>query len=321
MKDLFEKECNKYREYTVFQDESWCEKSNFFYHGFLFIRNNQGRRILNKIISMKEENNRRWRDLSFKDIQGVVAKSEEGRKASIVQSWLELANVELQKGSIKFYLFGVNKTNIKNFWLSGNFNKNIYLRFFELGLKSSVGWFGEDKSEARPLRISHLYYERGSYNDERKNKVKWLDYEFFRKGLPWVFPSHDNISELYSNEKKSGSEFSNFIQFTDIILGACKYSFIKIPPSAQGKQQCVDGFIEIIERFNNKKSAYNIKSKYYKNFCINFFPTKSDLKKKEFLERGWDYAKKAGGFYCNRLTYKEQAAQNATPPLSLDYKS
>jgi len=309
VKNLFGKEQPKFRKYTVFQDEAGCRKSNFFYHGFLFVRNKTGRKILNEIIEIKEKNNRRWRDISFKDITGVTADTEEGKKTNIVRSWLNLARNEIQKGNLKFYLFGANKDNLKNFWEKWSYEKSIYLRYFELGLKSSVRWFGKDKREIKTLMVSHLYYDRGDYEDERKEKASWLSYEFSKINLPEVLPNPRNISPLDSDEKCSNNELSNLIQLADVLLGVCKYSFIKIAKSHIGKQQCVSDFLDIVQRFNNKKNAYRISSKYFKNFCLNFFPTKSDLTKEEFLEKELTYFQSAGEFYCDRPTWQEQLAK------------
>lgn len=313
MIDLFGQEGTGSREYTIFQDESWCKLSNFFYHGFLFVRNKKGREILDKIIKIKEDNNRRWHDISFKKIKNIAANTEEGKKTLIARQWLSLANKEMQNRNIKFYLFGVNRNNIKNFW-EGDFNKKIYLKFFEIGLKASVGWFMKDDKEIEPLKISHLYCEYGNYNDERVRKIKWIKDNDFKEKFSVILPKLENVSILYSNERKSGLDISNLLQFTDIILGSCRCAFIKIPDSKKGRQQCVDDFIDIVGRFNSKKSVYRKGSRYFKNFCISFFPKRSDLTKKEFLEKRWDYFRKTG-FYFERPTYRYELNKKATLPL------
>lgn len=313
MIDLFGKERGESREYTIFQDESWCEQSNFFYHGFLFVRNKTGREILDEIIKIKADNGRRWHDISFKDIKNAAANTEEGKKTLIARKWLCLADAEMQKRNIKFYLFGVDRNNIKNFW-EGGFDKKIYLKFFEIGLRASVAWFMKDDREIENLKISHLYCEYGNYNDERVRKVKWIKDTDFRAKYSEVLPNQENVSALYSNEQRSGLDISNLLQFTDILLGSCRCAFIKIPDTKKGKQQCVDDFIDIVERFNNERSVYRRASRYFKNFCITFFPKKSDLTKKEFLEKSWEYFKQTG-FYFKRPTHRQSLSEKAILPL------
>lgn len=315
MKDLFGEIQPKFREYTVFQDESGCIKSNFFYHGFLFVRNEEGRRILNEIIRIKQENDRRWRDISFKDIKGVIAGTEEGKKTKIVLSWLNLACNEIKKGNLKFYLFGADKNNLKNFWGKWSYEKSIYLRFFELGFKSSIGWFGEDKRETKFLGITHLYYDSGSYEDERKDKANWLSYEFSKNKFLEILSNPRNIIALNSDEEISNNELSNLIQLTDILLGVGRYSFIEIADSQPGKLQCVEAFLPIVQRFNNQEKAYRTNSRYFKNFCLNFFPSKSDITKEEFLEKKLSYFKGAGEFYCDRATWEEKLVKKKQPKL------
>jgi len=304
-KDLFGNLSNKYTNFTLFQDEAECRRSNFFYHGFLLVKNQYGREILNVIIRTKGEKSKDS-DVSFKRIR------KEDYKFRIAIQWLRLVDQWLRKGKIRFYVLGIDKNNLKNFWNnSWSFEKNVYLRFFEIGLNSLLGWFGNDSSLFRPLKITHIFYEYGNYNDERRNKIRWL------KNLS----GYKNAEPVYSNPVKQKQEnpklyeMSNLIQLTDIILGVTKYSFIKLNPKHTGRQKCIDLFIDVIERFNDDKKAYRKNSHYFKRFSLQFFPTKSDITKKEFLQGGLESVKKKGGFYCNRYTYRQQIARTLQSKL------
>lgn len=295
--------------YTIFQDEAECKKTNFFYHGFLFVKNGADRKILEELKRIKIDNKREDRDISFKEISNEAAKTPEGKKTRIVCEWLSLARKYLKKGDLRFYLFGVDKDNLKNFWEKWGYEKSIYLRFLEIGLKSSIRWF----TAKEPMKVSHAYFEKGDYNDERKEKAKWLSYEFKKEKFPEKFPDLKNIDVIPSDEVESGDDFSNFLQLTDVLLGVCKYSFRKISSSNPGREQCVDNYSDIVEKFNKKKQSYY--GPFYKKFCMTFFPSPSNLTKEEFLEGGIEKQRKAGSFYTNRKTYNERAAEEATEQI------
>ena len=317
MDDLFFQDQKDHSEFTVFQDEAGCKVSNYFYHGFLFIDNRFGKEILNSLINIKKGENRRYTEIHFSDIKASYNK-EYGYKTRIALQWLSLAGEWLINRKIKFYVLGINKNNLGNFWNNNwRYEKNIYLRFFELGLKASMSWFGNDKKLVKPLRVSHLFYEYGKYNDDRKDKVVWLSKFNFGNLL-----TKQNIQPIFSDERKQQkqnpllTEFSNLDQLTDLILGVSKYSFIDINQKHIGKQECIDGFIDIIERFNNQKIAFNTNNDFYKNFCLSFFP-RNEINKKDFLEKTTDYyIRTINNFYPDRFTYRQQLAKDKNLTLN-----
>lgn len=299
MRDFFGNITSDFDNYTLFQDEAGCEDSNFFYHGYLLVDNRFGRDILNEIFRIKGPKSKDS-EITFKEIR------KEDYRVPIATKWLELADKLLQEGKIRFYVLGVNKNNLKDFWdNSWNFNKNLYLKSFEIGLNSLSRWFKNDPKLVKPIQISHIFYEYGPYSDERKGKIKWLE----------SLTGYKNAEDVYSDPKIQLSkkpelrEMSEFIQLTDILLGVTKYSFIKLNPSHTGKQKCVDFFIDIIERFNSK-NAYNTKSRYYKRFALGFFPTESNITKEEFLSEDFENIIKKGTFYNNRPTYRQQMVRD-----------
>ena len=317
MDDLFFQDQRDYNEFTVFQDEAGCKVSNYFYHGFLFVDNRFGGEILNSLIDIKKGENQRYTEIHFANIK-VSCNKEYGYKTRIALKWLSLASDWLINGKMRFYILGINKNNLGNFWNNNwRYEKNIYLRFFELGLKASISWFRNDKKLVKPLKVSHLFYEHGKYNDDRKNKVIWLSKFNFGNLL-----TNQNILPIFSNEEKQQEQnsllakFSNLDQLTDLVLGVAKYSFININPKHIGKQECIDSFIDVIERFNNRKIAFNPNDRFYKNFCISFFP-KNKINKKDFLEKTTDYYIKAiDNFYPDRFTYRQQLAKDQNLTLN-----
>jgi len=311
MDNLFFQDPKDHNEFTVFQDEAGCKVSNYFYHGFLFIDNRFGREILDSLINIKKDEGNRYTEVHFVYIK-ASSNEEYGYKTRIALKWLNLASEWLVNRKLRFYVLGINKNNLGNFWNNNwRYEKNIYLRFFELGLKASISWFGNDKKLVKPLRASHLFYEYGKYNDDRRDKVIWLSKFNFGNLL-----TNQNIQSIFSDEKKQQkqnsllSEFSNLDQLTDLMLGVSKYSFIKVNPKHVGKQECIDRFIDIIEKFNNQKIAFNTNDGFYKNFSFSFFP-KNRINKKDFLKKNTNYyIKSKDNFYCDRLTYRQQLAKN-----------
>lgn len=298
MRDIFGNITNTFDNYTLFHDEAGCKDSNFFYHGYLLVDNRFGRDILNEIFRIKGLKSKDS-EITFKEIR------KKDFRLPIAIGWLELVNNLLQEGKIRFYVLGVDKNNLKNFWNnSWNFDKNVYLRFFEIGINSLSGWFGKDSKLIKPIKISHIFYEYGPYIDERKNKILWI------KSLN----NYQNTEAVYSNPKKQKQEnpklreMSEFIQLTDVLLGVIKYSFIKLNKNHIGKQKCIDCFSDVIERFNNK-DAYNSKSRYYKRFALGFFPTESNITKEEFLNKDLKSILERGKFYNIRPTYRQQVMQ------------
>lgn len=302
IKDLFGYKTDIVSRFTLFQDESDCEKSNFLYHGFLFVRNRNGRKILNELMNVKKKYNREKREIHFNELN-QHSKSPYGVKTRIALGWLNLTRKNLENDTIKFYCFGINKNNVKNFWINPNsYEKNIYLRFFEIGLKSAIIWFNLNK-------INFTYLDSGRYDEGRKQRIRWLNLDFFKKRLSNVINTR-NLELLSSDEKESKSEFSNFLQLVDILTGVTRSSFVKLGENQKGQKECMDDFIDVIERFNNSKTAYRKGSRYWKKFCIQFFPTLSNLTKDEFLSNSIEDLLKRGNFYCDRLTYKQQLREN-----------
>lgn len=306
MKDLFGLEINQASEYLLFHDESYCKKSSFLYHGFLFVQNETSEEVLDNLKNIKKKHNKENREIHFNELN-QHSKSPNGIKTKVALEWLNSSREYLEKNKIKFYCLGVDKNNLKNFWTNPNdYDKNVYLRFFEIGSKSSIRWFNVDK-------ITHTFLDNGRHDKDRQERIHWLNLDFFKSHLSHEIDPN-NIKPLSSNENESKSEISIFLQLTDVLLGIVRSSFVELSGSQKGQKECVVNFIDIVERFNNKKKAYNNRSKYYKKFCIQFFPTPNNLTKEAFLSNSIENILKRGNFYCDRLTHKQQLVnkQNLT---------
>lgn len=172
IQNLFKEEVDQTSKYTLFHDESDCEKSCFLYHGFLFVQNKTEREVLDKLKDIKKSHNREEREIHFHELN-QHSKSPHGAKTKVALDWLKSSKKFLEEGKIKFYSFGVNKNNLNNFWTNpDDYEKNVYLRFFEIGLKSAIRWFDSDK-------ITHTFLDNGRHDAERQKRICWLNFDFF----------------------------------------------------------------------------------------------------------------------------------------------
>lgn len=302
MNDLFGLEIYQTSKCVLFHDESDCRKSNFLYHGFLFVGNKNGREVLDKVKEIKKNHNKEKREIHFSELN-QHSKSPNGTKTKIALEWINFTKEWLEKDKIRFYCFGGGKNNLKNFWTNPNdYEKNVYLKFFEIGLKSAIRWFNLDK-------ITHTFLDNGRHDKDRQKRIHWLNFGFLDSKLSHEIKA-ENTKALSSDEDESESEFSNFLQLADVLLGVTRASFVESSTNQKGQKECVKSFIDIIERFNNKKSAYNKQSRYYKKFCLGFFPTPNNLTKDEFLSNEIENLLKRGNFYCDRKTYRQQLADS-----------
>ncbi len=292
-------------EYVLFHDESECSKSGYLYHGYLLIKKAEEERILNEMLEIKKEHYGLDKEIHFNKIRGR-SDLPNGEKAMVARLWLKKIRSWMLNNQLKFYCMGVNRNNLKNFWNNRmSYDFNVYSRFFEIGLKSAVRWFAEGEIEliARELRVTHSYLDpKDECSDiSREDKIKKLSL-VLREGKKAGIIDRENIKLLDSDSRKSGLSISNFIQLVDVVCGVCRASFVEISKSKQGQQECVDEFIDIVERFNCKEKAYRKGALYYKKFAMQFFPVKSDLTYKEFISG----TSNKGGFYCNRLTFRQE---------------
>lgn len=302
MKDLFGNPIETVSKYSLFHDESICNKSNFLYHGYLFVQNNTGREVLDEIKCIKKKHGREDREIHFQELS-AHSQSSFGSKTIIALEWLNSTIQYLEKGKIRFYCFGINRNNLNNFWSNEyDYDKNVYLRFFEIGLKSAIRWFGLNK-------ITNCFLDSGKYDIEKQKRIKWLNIDFFKQNL-----SHEidinNIQIISSDENESKTEFSNLIQLTDNLLGVLRSSFIQLGDNQKGQKECVKIFDNVVCRFNNKKNAFNTNSRFWKKYSLQFFPSANNLTKEEFLSHKAEDIIKRGDFYVDRKTYKQQLAED-----------
>lgn len=250
--NLFGDPTELHDQYILYQDESACNVTKYFYIGFLFVRKKVNDNILIELIQTKQDRNRLGRDIHFNQLN-QASTSKHGQKTQIAIEWIKKAKELLHDGHLRFYFFGIDKNNLKNFWInSRSFEKNIYLRFFEIGLKGSLRWFS--KGNSKPIHIVETILSKGDFEIERKQRLKWLSQGFFQERFAELIDL-ESIKSLSSKEAISGSDKSIFLQLTDVLLGVCRSSFINLGKNQKGQQECTNQFIDVVERFNNKRTS------------------------------------------------------------------
>lgn len=290
-------------EYVVFHDESECHRSKYYYHGFLLVKQSELKSTLDELLKIKIDNYELEKEIHFSDIRGD-ANSENGEKAKVATLWLQKCKEWLFDNKIKFYLLGVNKNNLKNFWKNKmSYDLNTYVRFFEIGLYGAVRWFAEGEKHRimKELCITQLYFDPKDRVSDQKRMAKTLKLSrILREANKIGIIKGDRALPLDSDSKISGLNISNFIQLADVLIGVCRVSFVKI--SKRGQQECLNEFIKVIEGFNCSAKAYRRNAPYYKKFALSFFPKRNNLTRKEFLRKGTE----RNNFYCDRPTYREE---------------
>lgn len=303
--DIFGGPSSNVAKYALFHDESFCEIDKFLYHGYLLVKISEGRRILKDLLGIKERYYDSNKEIHYNEIRNR-SNRKHGEKAKVAVNWLERAKKWLSLGQIKFYLLGINKNNLKNFWDNEkSYEFNVYTRFFEIGLKSTVRWFAEgDIKRGKELWVTHLYFDpRDRYSNLGRKEKTIMVSSLLKTERKAGAIKTDEISLLDSDSRISGSSISNYIQLVDVLCGVCRTSFVRIAKSSAGQQECVDEFIDVVEQFNCSEKAYITNATYYKKFAMQFFPTESDLTFQEFTSRG--FVPRKSNFYCDRPTFRQ----------------
>jgi len=290
-------------KWVIFHDESECSKERFLYHGFLFVKQQSGRAILERLRKPDPTSPDNYaKRIHFQELTGLV-----GDRAKAAVRWVELARDEwLPRGSLLFYCLGVDLANI-NYRLyqeSGRLGvglpkkkDRVYRRFYEIGLRAALAWFAIPSEQ-----VTYLYYDQGKQDIDRFNKSIH------------VCGSDTRVEPLHSDCKVSGKDLSKYLQLGDVLLGTVRKAFAGATQRAQAT--CVDRLNDVMEELADPRRAYNTHGLYYKRLCLNFFPRHNRMMPEEFFARDFEYHRKASDlFYCDRKTHRQREALKAQTHL------
>ncbi|MDA8337741.1 MAG: hypothetical protein M0Z70_00385 [Nitrospiraceae bacterium] len=195
---------------------------------------------------------------------------------------------------IYFYVLGLDLKKLDKSQFGANKqHNNIYNRFFRTAiLKSVKSYFHAYQS----IRIEGIYHDNYTAF-ETDNYFPWHSIFWIDNRDDKVSLGTDSISFIDSDHRKSGNEYSHFIQFIDLLLG-CVNNCLDHTSTNVDKEALAEKCLPLIERLiekpNNKNSSY----KYVGRQKIEFFP-KHDLRGLDETSLEYKY-KKMDCFYHKR---------------------
>jgi len=277
-------------KWIIFHDESYCDEKGFLYHGFLFVRTDMLKELKEKLLNSKAAICSKT--IHFNELRGLNS----GKSLKTLE-WLEMVKKWLPADSIKFYTLGIDLKKL-NYDIWGNDrNRKIYRRFYEIGLKAAIKWFGMNEED-----VTFLFFDQGKQDQDRYYKSKDIC------GI------NTKVSPLYSSCSLSGRCLSKFLQLTDVLLGTARKSFTSVSKNKKAQRMCVESLREIVEHFT-KKEAYNPNHECYKKYCISFFP-KNIISVEDFLNQDLKYhLNMKDAFYNVRETHIQKEGREKQEEL------
>lgn len=208
-----------------------------------------------------------------------VNKKAKGEKFELAKRWLEeiILDGQMRRGIFYFNILGIDRYNL-NFEFFGNGNTpkgkypNIYNRFFRTTFLSGVKSFFHEYDKILVKNIFH---------DSEGNLEQ---HEYFSWHLIWkVEQEEDKISfendeiifinsDLRKEKKYKYEEISNFIQLTDVIVGAVSYCLDYSNPNNKGQKQLAELILPLVDRLVNSPSNKNSRFGYFNKYRLAFFP-------------------------------------------------
>lgn len=305
-------------EIETFSDEIYDTKDQWIYIGMLFVPLKKRKELLQNLLNRRciQHNSWRWNEKecpykcgyhNWNNTEIHYAKVHKtNAKFKIAHRWLEflIKNNKENMELIYFNILGIDlgKLDVSEFgedWL------NIYNRFFRTVLLGGAKYFFGGRSK---IIVNRIYHDKGSQQRHPYfpwhvgYKVNLTDNKIFIKNPKIIFV--DSNHRNYPNEDGDYKEESQFIQFTDLILGSI---YCCLHARAERKEKIKLGLIIkplLYRLLNNPKNA-NSSYHYYRKQQVSFFP-KSEMKLDEACKqldlfgRKTINKKQQEGFYTKR---------------------
>lgn len=263
--------------------------------------NPAGNKIWGQCNSPCEYHNKNDTEVHFREIE----KSKD--KYFVAQRWLDY--LLRDKKNIYFYILGIdlNKLDKSRFGAKSQ-QDNIYNRFFRTAILKSVKSYFNKYDQ---ITIEKVYHDNST---SLKSHFYFTWHSIFK-----VEDKDDKISFktnkiifIDSDHRKSSNQYSNFIQFIDLLLG-CIYNCLEYTSKNKDKEKlsmkCLPLIQRLIENPNNRRSRFN----YVGRQKIDFFP-KHDLKNLNDISLEYQY-KRMTAFYTKRLLKIKNKNQTVLPFL------
>ncbi|MBI4823292.1 MAG: hypothetical protein HY805_03565 [Nitrospirae bacterium] len=226
-----------------------------------------------------------------------ISKSKD--KYFVADRWLDYFLRDRDK--IYFHILGIDLTKLDKSKFGNGGQNIIYNRFFRTAILKPVKTYFNRYVK---IFIDSIYHDENKAL-ETHSYFPWHSIFSIDEQDGKITFKTKEINFINSDHKDSSNQYSNFIQFIDLLLG-CVRNCIDHFSKDDDKEKLALKSLPIIERLieapNNVSSSYN----YVGRQKIEFFP-KHDLKNLD--ERSIEYqSKRMASFYAGRkLKIKEKA--------------
>jgi len=286
---------NKKIELDIYSDEVFngvdpFDNTNWMYLGALFVPTDCKTEVLKNLNDLRCIKSHNWNasesdcpesctfhkenntEIHFKEIHRSSA------RYMIAKKWISFFNKEAcQKHRKMLYcnILGINLSNISycEFDSGGKTELNIYNRFYRTLLMGGLNYFFKDYSS---IVVNSIFHDRGS--QEYHEFFSWHPIQKTELGIDKLNIHCDEIELLDSDHRISKTDESQFIQLTDLILGAT-FSTIHNSSNNPRKKEVSELFKPVLHKLLNRKKIPNgqmigdyYKSNYYRTYQISFFP-------------------------------------------------
>lgn len=282
-------------ELDIYSDEVFngidpFDNTNWMYLGALFVPTDYKAEVLKKLNDLRCIKNHNWNtsesdcpesckfhkenntEIHFKEIHRSSA------RFMIAKDWISFFSKEAcQKHRKMLYcnILGINLSNINysEFGSGGKTELNIYNRFYRTLLMSGLNYFFKDYSN---IVVNSIFHDRGSQEHHEFfpwHPIKQTEFEIDKLSI-----NCNEIEFIDSDHRNSKSEESQFIQLTDLILGAT-FSTIHNSSNNSRKKEVCELFKPTLHKLLDRKKSPNgqmigdyYKSNYYRTYQVSFFP-------------------------------------------------
>lgn len=267
-------------ELLAFHDERELEQEKWLYHGFILCKVEECSMLINDLVDKKNQAKCPIeKRIHFSEL---TSKSTGSPSTKAAVKWAKLFR-ETWYIHMWFYLLGINKLNI-NYDAFGPKSDGrdrrfrIYNKFFEIGLFSACRWFFN--SADTDVEIANIFSEERSL--EKHNPFAIHAPSKINQKESNITVKTNHITQISStpSKEKNYPDYVHILNLADILVG----SFSEVFDYTSTQDGCVEvagKLYDICDKLS--KNRLNTNSRYYKRYCISFFPRRR-LKLSEILQ-------------------------------------
>lgn len=275
----------------VFVDEAKPTKDvPWIFLGYLMIPTQRLKGAFNALKSARQVHSYD-KELHFQELRNRSS-AQYGENTAVARDWLQ-SFVRDGTRTWHFHLCGINIRRLqRSAFGSGKTEDTIYNRFFRSGLQ-----FGLKTCFDLPIHVDALFHDE-SHLQEHEYFSWHTIYKFWESQQQITF-SDDKIRFICSDHQQPQHPFpkaAQFMQMTDIILGACRQC-VAFSSNNAAKIELGEFMLPLMQRITNEREARNWNSSYHhvRRVTAGFFP-KVKLTTAQLAD---EQARSRSGFYVN----------------------